>query len=103
MLVIYADTLPFKKCISFLECLCSLKETRGIHDSMNIPKIELFFIAYTFYYKYLNYRFVFIISTPEVSSTMRAIAGDRCSGTYLYSCYVKPDISTTSARERSHR
>ena len=96
---------PFllRNAFDFLKCSCSLKETRGIHDSMYIPKTELIFIAYTFYYKYLKYRFVFIISTPEASSTMRAIAGARCSGTYLYSCYVKPDISTTSARERSHR
>ena len=32
----------------------TLQETRSIHDSMNIPKIE--FIAYIYiYYKYLKY------------------------------------------------
>ena len=45
----------FKKWIQFLECswnheysglLQTLQETRSIHDSMNIPKIE--FIAYIY-------------------------------------------------------
>ena len=31
-------------------CTLTLQETRSIHDSMNLPKIELLFI-FTFYYK----------------------------------------------------
>ena len=31
------------------------QETRSIHDSMNIPKIELLLI-FTIYYKYLKYK-----------------------------------------------
>ena len=35
--------------------MLTLQETRSIHDSMNIPKIE--FIAYIYiYYKYLKYK-----------------------------------------------
>ena len=39
---------------------------------------------------------------PKASSTMRVVTGARCSGAYLYLYFVKPDISTTSARERLH-
>ena len=38
----------------------------------------------------------------KASSTMRVLAERSLIGTYIYSKYVKPDISTTSARERSH-
>ena len=31
----------------------TLQETKSIHDSMNIPKIELLLI-FTFYYKYIS-------------------------------------------------
>ena len=37
---------------------------------------------------------------PEVSSTMRELAGRSLTGTYLYSYSVKPGISTTSACAR---
>ena len=33
----------------------TLQETRSIHDSMNIPKMNLLLI-FTFYNKYLKYR-----------------------------------------------
>ena len=38
----------------------TLQETRGIQDSMNIPKIE-FIVKFTFYYKYLKYKNLFSI------------------------------------------
>ena len=38
----------------------TLQETRGIHEFMNIPKID--FIAYIYiYYKHLNYKKLFLI------------------------------------------
>ena len=35
--------------------MLTLQETRSIHDSMNIPKLNLLLI-FTFYYKYLKYK-----------------------------------------------
>ena len=43
-----------------------------------------------------------VVFKYEASSTMRELTSARCSITYLYSLYVKPDIKTTSTWKRLH-
>ena len=38
--------------------MLTLQETQSIHDSMNIPKMNLLLI-FTFYYKYIKYKIIF--------------------------------------------
>ena len=43
----------------FMESLITLQETQSIHDSMNIPELNILLI-FTFYYKYLEYKNILI-------------------------------------------
>ena len=43
----------------FMESWITLQETRSIHDSMHIPKLNILLI-FTFYYKYLEYNNILI-------------------------------------------